>query len=115
MRRNFFGRLRVVLQLQKRMAVVGNDNIDVGSETPTRRPDRSVENSAQHNGSSEPWFDRSTPVKKEWPRICGAMSQQNGNSGRGNESTPQKLVQLVGCRDPKARPWVRPQPGPVKQ
>jgi hypothetical protein len=45
------------------------------------------------------------------------MSQQHGDSGRGNESVPQKFVQLVGCRDPKAKdskakvePWVRPHP-----
>jgi hypothetical protein len=40
------------------------------------------------------------------------MSQQCGDSG--NYSTPQKFVQLVGCRDPKAgsEPWVRP--GPAK-
>jgi hypothetical protein len=45
-----------------------------------------------------------------------AMSQQCGDSG--NYSTPQKFVQLVGCRDPKARaePWVRPSVpfGPAK-
>jgi len=40
------------------------------------------------------------------PVISGAMAQQCGDSG--NYSTPQKFVQLVGCRDPKARPWVRP-------
>jgi hypothetical protein len=45
------------------------------------------------------------------------MSQQYGDSGRGNESAPQKFVQLVGCRDPKARsePWVRPLPNPAKR
>jgi hypothetical protein len=41
-------------------------------------------------------------------KVSGAMSQQRGDSG--NESAPQKFVQLVGCRDPKVRsePWVRP-------
>ena len=41
------------------------------------------------------------------------MAQQRGDSGRGNESAPQKFVHLVGYRDPKARPepWVRPAPG----
>jgi hypothetical protein len=36
------------------------------------------------------------------------MSQQRGDSG--HESAPQKLLQLVGYRDPNARPdaWVRP-------
>jgi hypothetical protein len=45
------------------------------------------------------------------------MSQQYGDSHRGNESAPQKFVQLVGCRDPKARsePWVRPLPSPAKR
>jgi hypothetical protein len=45
------------------------------------------------------------------------MSQQYGDSHRGNESAPQKLVQLVGCRDPKARsePWVRPHLSPAKR
>ena len=43
------------------------------------------------------------------------MSQQRGDSG--NFSAPQKFVQLVGCRDTRARPkpWVRPQSVLVKQ
>jgi hypothetical protein len=59
--------------------------------------------------------DKQTPLKAERPRICGAMSEQRGDSG--NQSAPQKLVQLVGCRDPKARlkPWVRPRPAPVER
>ena len=32
------------------------------------------------------------------------MTQQSCDSGRGNQSSPQKFVQLVGYRDPKARP-----------
>jgi hypothetical protein len=35
-------------------------------------------------------------------RCQGAMAQQ-GNGAHGNESYPQKLVQLVGHRDPDAR------------
>jgi len=40
------------------------------------------------------------------------MTQQTGDGGRGNQSAPQKLVHLVGCRDRKAwaEPWVRPSP-----
>jgi hypothetical protein len=37
--------------------------------------------------------------------ICetqGAMSQQGSDATHGHESMPQKLPQLVGCRDPKA-------------
>ncbi len=41
-------------------------------------------------------------------RCSGAMSQQRGDSG--DQSAPQKFVQLVGCSDPKLKPepWVRP-------
>jgi hypothetical protein len=35
--------------------------------------------------------------------MSGAMAQQCGDIGRGNQSAPQKFVRLVGCRDPKAR------------
>jgi hypothetical protein len=49
-------------------------------------------------------------------RICGAMSQQRGDAVRGDQSAPQKLVQLVGYRDPKPRPEpsARVRPAPVK-
>jgi hypothetical protein len=60
------------------------------------------------------WIDK--PLQTGTIGICGAMSLQGGDSGRGNESVPQKLVHLVGCRDPKVRPepWGRPQPVPAK-
>jgi hypothetical protein len=32
----------------------------------------------------------------------GPMSQQHGGDSHGHEMHPQKLVQLVGCRDPNA-------------
>jgi hypothetical protein len=44
-------------------------------------------------------------------RSCGAMAQQGRIDGSDEkESTPQKFVHLVGCRDPGARkvPWTRP-------
>jgi hypothetical protein len=68
---------------------VGNGNVDVGNKTATRKPERA--------------------------RICVQMSQQCSDSG--HQSAPQKFVQLVGCRDPKARAEaaVRPQPVPVKR
>jgi hypothetical protein len=45
--------------------------------------------------------------------ICetqGEMSQQSSEAAHGRDSMPQKLLQLVGCRDPKAGsdPWRRP-------
>jgi hypothetical protein len=102
--------------LQQRMAVVGNGNIDVGNQTPTRSPDQSiVERLVGGDGSSEPPIDK--PLQTGTISICGAMSLQGGDGGRGNESVPQKFVHLVGCRDPKVRPEpsVRPQPVPTKQ
>ena len=95
---------------------MGSDSIDVGNN-PTRKPGQPiVQRSAESNGSTDARIDRQSPKRTERP-ICGAMSQQYGDSHRGNESAPQKLVQLVGCRDPKARsePWVRPHLSPAKR
>ena len=100
---------------------MGSDSIDVG-KNPTRKPGQPiVQRSAESNGSTDARIDRQSPKRTERP-ICGAMSQQYGDSNRGNESAPQKFVHLVGCRDPKARsdkarsePWVRPHPGPAKR
>ena len=95
---------------------MGNGNIDVGNKTATRKAGQPIaENLTVTDGSPGMRIDHPNPPKTE--RICGAMSQQSGDSGRGNESAPQKFVQLVGCRDPKARsePWVRPRPAPGKR
>src|SRR5258708_21178360 len=77
-----------------------------------------VERLAGTNGASDLPIARQNPVMQNPLKtgICGAMTQQYGDSNRGNESAPQKLVQLVGCREPKSRsePWVRPQSGPAK-
>jgi hypothetical protein len=45
------------------------------------------------------------------------MSEQSSDSGRGNEQVPQKLVHLVGYRDPNAGPdpWIRPRLIPAKR
>ena len=102
--------------LQQRMAVVGNGNIDVGNQTPTRSPDQSiVERLVGSDESSEPRIDK--PLQTGTISICGAMSLQGGDGGRGNEAVPQKFVHLGGWRDPKVRsePWVRPQLAPTKQ
>jgi hypothetical protein len=55
---------------------VGNDNIGVGKGTAARKPVQ---------------------------QMAGAMSQQGGNVLGDNQCTQQKLVRLVGCRDPKAQ------------
>jgi len=110
---NFHGQLRVVVPSQQRIPVVGDGNFDVGKESPTRKPGQPmVEPLAGNDSSSLRRIDKSNPQR---PSICGAMTQQCGDSG--NMSAPQKFVHLVGCRDPKARPepWVRPRPAAVKQ
>lgn len=96
---------------------MGNGSIDVGKKTPTRKSGQPiVESLVATDGSPELRIDQPNPPKKS-KRICVAMSLQRGDSGRGNESTPQKFEQLVGYRDPNARldPWVRPRPVPVKR
>ena len=85
---------------------MGNGNIDVGSESPTRKPGRpAVKNSSGSIGSSELRIDSSLKTEREGksPGLCGAMSQQGGEF-RGNVSAPQKFVHLVGCREPKVTP-----------
>jgi len=94
------------------MAVMGNDNVVVGNSSKLGQT--AVEGSA---GSDDRpcgfQVDRQESVRTDWPKICGAMSQQRGHSG--HESAPQKFVRLVGCRDPKAKaePWVRPHLTPL--
>ena len=55
---------------------MGNDNISVGNGTAAR---------------------------KSGQQMAGAMSQQDGHVMGDNQCTQQKLVRLVGCRDPKAK------------
>jgi hypothetical protein len=99
---------------------VGNGNFDVGKKSPTRKPGQQIVGPGQPmagtlsgNVSSSGQLDAQ---KIERPRVCGAMTQQCGDSGRGNDYAPQKFVRLVGYRDPSPRPesWVRPRPAPAK-
>jgi hypothetical protein len=78
---NFSRQSRV--QFQQEWQFVGDRNVDVGNQTTARKP------------------------AQPGPRRSAAMAQQCGDSGRGHQSVPQKLLQLVGCREFK----VRPQPG----
>lgn len=84
---------------------MGSGNIDVGNDTPTRKPGRpAVENLSARNGS-ELRIDPSSKTERsgkalEHEGFCGAMSQQ-GDEFRGNVSAPQKFVHLVGCRERK--------------
>jgi hypothetical protein len=95
---NFSGQLRVCNLTSKGILVVGSDNIDVGKQTAPGQPGSEASPQKLRDG------------------ICGAMLQQRGDSG--HESAPQKFVQLVGCREPKAGldPWVRPtRPAAIKR
>lgn len=97
---------------------MGNGNTGVGSETPTRESGQPiVERLVSSGGFTDLRLDDQGPSKRAEARKCGAMSEQSADSGRGNESVPQKLVQLVGYRDPNARPdpWIRPPLIPAKR
>jgi hypothetical protein len=97
-----------VTSFQQRILVVGDGNIDAGNKTRNRKPGLLpvAESLAKTDGPSA-----------LRPRICRAMLQQGADGGRGNQSVPQKFVQLVGCRDPKARPEPggRARPAPAKR
>src|SRR5260370_7589058 len=98
--------------LQRRMAVVGNGITDGGNQTPSSNPGQPIaEPLAQSDGSPEPRVDK--PLQTGTISICGAMSLQRGDSGRGNESVPQKLVHLVGSRDATLRPHPCHRPPPA--
>jgi hypothetical protein len=97
--------LPVVTSFQQRILAVADGNIDAGNKTGNRRSGLPVvERLAKTDRSSAPR-----------PRICRAMLQQCADSG--NQSAPQKFVQLVGCRDLKAapQPGGRSRPAPVKR
>jgi hypothetical protein len=63
------------------MAVVGNGNVNADKEAAPRKPGQQ--------------------------QMAGAMSQQGAYVMGEHECAQQKLVRLVGCRDPKARLEVR--------
>jgi hypothetical protein len=97
---------------------VGNGNIDVGSKTSARESGQpTIDRLVRNGGFPDLRIDHQNPLKQERARKCGAMSEQSADSGRGNEQVPQKLVHLVGYRDPVARPdpWVRPGLIPLKR
>jgi len=79
---------------------VGNGNIDVGAKTPTRKTGKLP-------------IDQPVSSRAERPKNCGAMTLQSGDSGWGNQSAPQKLLHLVGCREQKAPPELPQRPRPA--
>jgi len=93
---------------------VGHDDID-GAKKTSIEPDRPIGRAAASRLLQQQMGDRSPKVGKR-SGAHGAMSQQSSDSGRGTQSLPQKLVQLVGHRDPNAcrEAWVRPR-APVQR
>ena len=90
---------------------MGNGNIDVGNETPTRKTGQpSIERLFGSNGLPELRIDQHTSSQAVRPEICGAMTLQTGDSGWGNQSAPQELLHLVGCREQKAEPELPQRP-----
>jgi hypothetical protein len=96
---------------------VGNGNTDVGSKTLTRESGQPIIERLTNSGFPDLRIDNQNRLKAAGARKCGAMSEQSSDSGRGNEQVPQKLVHLVGYRDPNAGPdpWIRPRPIAAKR
>jgi hypothetical protein len=99
----------------KRIPAVSNGNIRVGITTPADKSNRqALKQHALRQLDDIPLRigDREMLSAKSNPAECdhGAMSQQGIGGAPGNQSFPQKLVQLVGYRDPSAcnDPFLRP-------
>ncbi len=86
---------------------MGNGNFDVGNDSPRKTGKPIVE---QMKGSGSSSAGTVKQMQAGQPQNCGAMSQQGSFSYHGNVSSPQQLLRLVGCRDPKVRTesWTRP-------
>jgi hypothetical protein len=95
--------------ISTRIAVVGNGNTDVGNDT-ARKTGKPIVEQMRASGSSGAGTVKQMQAGQ--PQNCGAMSQQGSFSYHGNVSSPQQLLHLVGCRDPKVRsePQVRAAP-----
>jgi hypothetical protein len=91
---------------RKKDAAVGNDSAGVGNDTPTCSESRRPIIERSMSGTELRVSNQATP-DGEPIVICetqGAMSQQCSDAAHVNESVPQKLLQLVGYRDPNACP-----------
>jgi hypothetical protein len=91
------GWLRVGLHFHKGVAVMSGNDIAVGKPS-TRKSSTPAAGSLAFEHQDD---RQKAHARGPHSASCGAMSQQRDDSG--SQSTPQKLVQLVGCRDPKAR------------
>lgn len=78
--------------------------MDVGSDTSIRETGKPTVEQMKGSGSSDAGVRQ---MHAGQPIDCGAMSQQGSFSYHGNVSSPQQLLHLVGCRDPKVRAETR--------
>jgi hypothetical protein len=107
-RATFLGSEALSRVFSRRISAVGSDNVDVANHISTSS-ERSDERRSGSRVTQQQMSDQSA-LKSKKTGAHGAMSQQSSDSGRGTQSTPQKLVQLVGYRDPKScgESWVSP-------
>jgi hypothetical protein len=102
--------------VQQRISVVGNGNIDVGTGTRTRKIGQpTTKRLSGSNGLPELRIDQLSTARAERPKVCGAMTQQSGDSGWGSQCAPQKLLHLVGCREAKGEPDLLKRPDTTKR
>jgi hypothetical protein len=86
--------------------IVGNGNFDAGKKDPIRGLLRPIRGNSPE-GEPETGSNEENRPKFEQVKTCGAMSEQHGH---GNESSPQRFIRLIGCRDPKAGTRTRRHP-----
>jgi hypothetical protein len=94
---------RAAIQSQ-RGRIVGNGNFDIDKKGPIGgllRPGNSP------RGEPQAGFDDENHSNIEQGKTCGAMSEQHD---RSHESSPQKFIHLIGCRDPNAVTRTRTHP-----
>jgi hypothetical protein len=97
---------------RRRIAAVVNDDTRVSTDSPTGNKSGRPNIKPLTSGTQVRASNRASP-NRERATVCetqGAMSQQSNEAAHGHESVPQKLLQLVGYRDPNAcaASWHRP-------
>lgn len=93
---------------------MANGNIRVGNDTPADASGWQVIEQLASRSGAQSQLGRQSALKGAGTEHCdaqGAMSEQNFDCAPGNQSFPQKLVQLVGYRDPRSyrESWHPPQ------
>jgi hypothetical protein len=99
-------------KLRRRIAVLGHDDTSVISASPIGSESRQPTIERLRSGAELHVSNRAAADGN--PAITcntqGAMSLQSSDAAHGHESVPQKLLHLVGYRDPHACPAARHPP-----